>query len=171
MTEAPVAISAGKDQAYHALEHELGVLMRRARALSNEFMREIHPDLDAAAYGLLAGLRECAPARPSDLAEYFKVGKATMSRQLKVLEELGLIERRPDPGDRRAHLFDLTSEGRRRMDAVSASRQDTFHRLLAAWPVEDVRVLATMLARFNRLTETAVKPIRSRADAACDPIG
>ncbi|MCO5968557.1 MarR family winged helix-turn-helix transcriptional regulator [Actinoallomurus soli] len=171
MTEAPVSTApapagTGKDQAYNALEHELGVLLRRARALSAGMMREVHPDLDPAAYGLLVGLRECAPARPSDLADYFKVGKATMSRQLKVLEGLGLIERRPDPDDRRAHLFDLTPEGRCRMDAVSAARQESFHQLLGAWPEEDVRVLATMLARFNRLVETATKPLRSRTDTS-----
>lgn len=167
MTEAPVSTGVGKDQAYHALEHEIGVLVRRARSLSAGMMREVHPDLDPGAYGLLMGLRECAPVRPSDLAEYFGVGKATMSRQLKVLEQLGLIERRPDPDDRRAHLFDLTAEGRCRMDTVSAARQERFHRLLAAWPEEDVRVLATMLARFNVLTETAAKPSRSRTGAAC----
>jgi DNA-binding MarR family transcriptional regulator len=166
VSTAPLSTGAGKDAAYNALEHELGVLLRRARALSGGMMREVHPDLDPAAYGLLVGLRECAPARPSDLADYFRVGKATMSRQLKVLEELGLIERQPDPGDRRAHLFDLTAEGRCRMDAVSAARQETFHELLAAWPEEDVRVLATMLARFNRLTETAMKPLRSRPDTS-----
>ncbi|GAB3958797.1 MarR family transcriptional regulator [Actinoallomurus acanthiterrae] len=151
MTEAPVSTDTGKPEAYHALEHEIGVLLRRARALSTQMMREVHPGLDSAAYGLLVGLRECAPARPSDLAEYFGIGKATMTRQLKVLEELGLIERRPDPDDRRAHRFDLTVEGRSRMDAISEARQDKFHRLLGAWPEEDVRVLATMLARFNRL--------------------
>jgi DNA-binding MarR family transcriptional regulator len=90
-----------------------------------------------------------------------------MSRQLKVLEGLGLIERRPDPDDRRAHRFDLTTEGRCRMDAVSAARQQRFHQLLAAWPEEDVRVLATMLSRFNGLTENAAKAARSRAAAAC----
>lgn len=169
MTEASVSVGTGKDEAYHALEHELAVMMRRARALSAGMTRDVHPDLEPAAYGLLARLRECGPARPSDLAEYFGVGKATISRQVKVLEELGLIERRPDQDDRRAHRFDLTTEGRCRMDTVSAARQQRFHELMAAWPEEDVRTLATLLARFNSLTEVEVKLLRSRQGATpCD---
>jgi hypothetical protein len=53
------------------------------------------------------------------------------------------------------------------MDAVSAARRERFHRLLAAWPEEDVRVLASMLARFNGLTEPVAKQSRSRTGVAC----
>jgi DNA-binding MarR family transcriptional regulator len=124
-------------------------------------MREVHRELDPAAYGLLIGLYDCAPARPSELAGYFGVGKATISRQLKVLEDLGLIERRPDPDDGRAHLLALTSEGQRRLDTVRVARRERFHALLGTWPEEDVRVLATMLSRFNGLVQGEGIPARS----------
>jgi DNA-binding MarR family transcriptional regulator len=81
---------------------------------------------------------------------------------VKVLEELGLIERRPDPDDRRAHLLALTSEGQRRLDTVRVARRERFHALLGTWPEEDVRVLATMLARFNGLVQNSGRPTRSR---------
>ncbi|WP_329248007.1 MarR family transcriptional regulator [Actinoallomurus sp. NBC_01490] len=141
-------------EAYQAVEHELGVLFRRARALSTEVAREVHPELEPAAYGLLIGMHDCARSRPSDLADYFGVGKATISRQVKVLEQLGLIERRPDPDDGRAHLLVLTDEGRRRVETARVARQNRFHAMLATWPAEDVRVLGRMLARFNDLTES-----------------
>jgi DNA-binding MarR family transcriptional regulator len=124
-------------------------------------MREVHRELEPAAYGLLIGLYDC-PTRPSELAEYFGVGKPTISRQVKVLEELGLIERRPDPDDRRAHLLALTGEGQRRLDTVRVARRERFHALLGTWPEEDVRVLATMLARFNGLVQNSGKPTRAR---------
>ena len=141
-------------EAYQALEHELGVLFRRARALSAEVAREVHPELEPAAYGLLIGMHDCARSRPSDLADYFGVGKATISRQVKVLEQLGLIERRPDPDDGRAHLLVLTDEGRRRVETARTARQKRFHAMLATWPTEDVRMLGRMLARFNDLVES-----------------
>ncbi|GLY81083.1 MarR family winged helix-turn-helix transcriptional regulator [Actinoallomurus iriomotensis] len=141
-------------EAYQAVEHELGVLFRRARALSTEVAREVHPELEPAAYGLLIGMHDCARSRPSDLADYFGVGKATISRQVKGLEELGLIERRPDPDDGRAHLLVLTEEGRRRVETARTARQERFHAMLGTWPAEDVRVLGRMLARFNDLTES-----------------
>ena len=114
----------------------------------------MHPELEPGAYGILGRIVEVAPARSSDLAAYFGVGKATVSRQLKVLEELGLIGREPDPLDGRAHLLNLTEEGRQRFDRARVARQDRFYALLATWPEEDVRSLAQMLARFNALTET-----------------
>jgi len=53
-----------------ALERELSVLLRRARAWSGELARTVHPDLEAAAYGLLThvaaaglGRRRCRSAR------------------------------------------------------------------------------------------------------------
>jgi DNA-binding MarR family transcriptional regulator len=154
MANAPATV-AEEPEAYNAVEHELGVLLRRARAISAEMGREVHPDLEPGAYGLLIGLHDCARARPSDLAEYFGLGKATVSRQLKVLEALGLIEREPDPDDGRAHRLSLTDEGKQRLEGARAARRERFHALLGTWPEEDVRLLATMLARFNGLSESA----------------
>ncbi|MCW2912887.1 MAG: transcriptional regulator, MarR family [Actinomycetia bacterium] len=160
MMEAPATAAGGEHEAYQAVEHQLGVLLRRARALSAEMAREVHPELESAAYGLLIGMRDCARSRPSDLADYFGVGKATISRQVKVLEQLGLIERRPDPDDGRAHLLVLTDEGRLRLDAARTARQKRFHAMLDTWPAEDVRGLARTLARFNELGERMGKTNR-----------
>lgn len=139
----------GSREAYAALERELGVFMRRARAAADRMSRAVHPELDFAAYGLLVYLREQGPARPSDLAGYVGVGKATISRQLKVLEDLRLIERRPDPADGRAHLLALTGEGSQRLNAVGSARSAHFRERLSSWPEEDVHTLATLLARLN----------------------
>jgi DNA-binding MarR family transcriptional regulator len=160
MMETPATAADGEHEAHQAVEHELGVLLRRARALSAEMAREVHPELESAAYGLLVGMRDCTRSRPSDLADYFGVGKATISRQVKVLEQLGLIERRPDPDDGRAHLLVLTDEGRRRLDTARTARQKRFHAMLDTWPAEDVRGLARMLGRFNDLAERMGKTNR-----------
>jgi DNA-binding MarR family transcriptional regulator len=137
--------------AHEALERELGVFWRRARSASDRLARAVHPDLDPAAYGLLIHLRDHGLVRPSDLAGYVGVGKGTISRQLKALESLGLIERRDDPADRRAHLLALTADGRRRLDAVRSARRQHLRARLTNWPEDDVRTLATLLARLNDL--------------------
>jgi DNA-binding MarR family transcriptional regulator len=153
MMEAPATAADGEHDAHQAVEYEIGVLLRRARALSAEVAREVHPELESAAYGLLIRMHDRTRSRPSDLADYFGVGKATISRQVKVLEQLGLIERRADPDDGRAHLLFLTDEGRRRLDAARTARQKRFHAMLDTWPAEDVQGLARMLAQFNELVE------------------
>ncbi|WP_214415335.1 MarR family winged helix-turn-helix transcriptional regulator [Sphaerisporangium fuscum] len=154
MTETQSAVPVDEYEAYCALERQLGVLFRRSRSMSAEMGRQVHPELEPGAYGILVRIDEAAPARPSDLAAYFGVGKATISRQLKVLEELGLIGRQPDPLDGRAHLLALTEEGRTRLEGARLARQQRFYALLSTWPQEDVRLLATMLARFNALAES-----------------
>ncbi|KAA9376463.1 winged helix-turn-helix transcriptional regulator [Microbispora cellulosiformans] len=146
--EAPQA-----HEAYCAVERQLAILLRRSQAFSAGMGRKVHPELDPGAYGLLVRIDQSSPMRSSDLAAYLRVGRATISRQLKVLEELGLISRSPDPEDGRAHLLALTEEGHRRLHDARAARQGQLRTLLAAWPEEDVRQLAGMLERFNTLTE------------------
>ncbi|GII89026.1 transcriptional regulator [Sphaerisporangium siamense] len=151
--EALGGIPREEYETYCALERQLGILFRRSRALSAEMGRAVHPELEPGAYGILVRIDEAAPARPSDLAGFFGVGKGTISRQLKVLEELGLIGREPDPLDGRAHLLDLTQEGRERLHRARTARQRRFYALLGTWPQEDVRLLGRMLERFNALGE------------------
>lgn len=151
---APRPPTAGEREAYCDVERQLAILLRRAQAFSAGMGREVHPELDSGAYGLLVRIEQSSPMRSSDLAAYLRVGRATISRQLKVLDELGLISRSPDPEDGRAHLLALTPEGRRRLHNARAAREGQLRTLLAAWPEEDVRLLAVMLERFNVLTES-----------------
>ncbi|MEU8822758.1 MarR family transcriptional regulator [Streptomyces sp. NPDC048636] len=139
----------GVDHAFLALERELAVFLRRARAVSGELAREVHPDLESAAYGLLMRLEDAGPQRATDLAAYIGVGKATMSRQLRALEGLGLVTRAPDPADGRAFLVELTDEGRTRFSAVRVARRARYARRLAAWERSEVAELARLLHRLN----------------------
>ncbi|GAA3858204.1 MarR family transcriptional regulator [Streptomyces lacrimifluminis] len=139
----------GVEREFLALERELTVFLRRARANSGEMAREVHPDLESSAYGLLVRLDECGRQRATELAGYIGVGKATMSRQLRALEELGLIAREPDPADGRAWLVHLTDEGRVRFRTVREARRERYVRKLAAWDRMEVAELARLLHRLN----------------------
>ncbi|WP_320777079.1 MarR family winged helix-turn-helix transcriptional regulator [Streptomyces sp. CRN 30] len=137
------------DLAYLDLERELTVLLRRARAKSGEMARAVHPDLESSAYGLLARLETGGGLRATELAAYFGVGKATMSRQLRALEELGLVAREPDPADGRAWLVRLTEEGRERFRRVRDARRERYVRRLTGWDRTEVAELARLLHQFN----------------------
>ncbi|MFI1963872.1 MarR family winged helix-turn-helix transcriptional regulator [Streptomyces pathocidini] len=142
---------SGVDHEFLALERELAVFLRRARASSGEMAREVHPDLEPAAYGLLLRLEDAGEQRATELAGYFGVGKATMSRQLRALESLGLIARRPDPADGRASLVTLTPEGRTRFTAVRGARRAQYVRKLEGWDRREIAELARLLHRLNAL--------------------
>ncbi|MFG2135988.1 MarR family winged helix-turn-helix transcriptional regulator [Streptomyces sp. NPDC048650] len=139
----------GVDHVFLSLERELAVFLRRARASSGELAREVHPDLEPAAYGLLVRLADAGAQRATELAAYFGVGKATMSRQLHALEKLGLVAREPDPADGRAVLVRITDEGRERFTRVRTARRARYARRLASWERPEVAELARLLNRLN----------------------
>lgn len=153
-SEADPRSGSGLDHEFLALERELSVFLRRARASSGEMAREVHPDLEPAAYGLLVRLEEAGQQRATDLAGYFGVGKATMSRQLRALEGLGLVAREPDPADGRASLVRLTDEGRSRFRRVRGARRDRYMSKLAGWDRGEVAELARLLHQLNQRAES-----------------
>ena len=103
------------DETMRALEHEMGVLVRRIRRLIAERARMVHPDLSPVAYSMLMALNDSGPRRASDLVDIFSIDKGAVSRQVEALLDLGLIERSPDPEDRRAAILAITEEGSRRL--------------------------------------------------------
>ncbi|MEV6613430.1 MarR family transcriptional regulator [Streptomyces sp. NPDC051051] len=148
--DAQDASPGGVDREFLSLERELTVLLRRARANQGEMAREVHPDLEPAAYGLLVRLEELGRQRATELAAYIGVGKATMSRQLRALEQLGLVAREPDPADGRAWLVALTEEGRTRVGRVREARRARYVSQLAHWDRGAVAELARLLHELNQ---------------------
>ncbi|WP_443080573.1 MarR family winged helix-turn-helix transcriptional regulator [Streptomyces sp. PTD5-9] len=152
-SERGATSGSGVDHAFLALERELAVFLRRARANSGEMAREVHPELEPAAYGLLVRLESAGRQRATDLAAYFGVGKATVSRQLRALEGLGLVAREPDPDDGRASLVHLTDEGLDRYRSVRDARRERYVRKLADWDRDEVAELARLLHHLNARAE------------------
>lgn len=113
-----------REEDVQLLERELGVLLRRARGTWGQLARAVHPDLEPAAYGILA-------------------------RMVPQLEGLELIARTPDPDDARAQRVSLTAEGAERVGHARRARDAHFRERLAAWPAADVRALADLLHRLN----------------------
>jgi DNA-binding MarR family transcriptional regulator len=142
-----------KHEAFVRLEREIALLLRRARAISARLAGELHPDLDGAAYGLLALLQDTGPLRASDLVSRLGLDKSTVSRQVSTLVELGLVERAADPVDGRAQVLTPSAEGSARLAAIREVRRARWEADLASWPAEDVATLAELLARLNGIGE------------------
>jgi DNA-binding MarR family transcriptional regulator len=136
-------------EGYSQVERELAVLLRRGHANSGDLSRQVHPDLQASAYALLARLHDLGSARAADLSDYFGIDKGALSRQLRLLEDLELITREIDTADRRSHLLTLTAGGRRRLTQARRARQRLIRQELSRWPTCDVEVFGDLLARFN----------------------
>ena len=141
------------EETMRALEHEMGVLVRRIRRLIAERARMVHPDLSPVAYSMLMALNESGSRRASDLVGLFSVDKGAVSRQVQSLLELGLIERAPDPEDRRAAILSITEEGSRRLASIAAARRSEVIDRLAEWSDEDLQAFVSAMARYNSALE------------------
>ena len=138
------------EEAVQRLERELGLLLRRARALSARTAAQLHPDLEPAALGLLALLQDEGPLRASDLVVRLGLDKSTVSRQVTNLVDLGLVDRAPDPDDGRAQVLTPSATGTERLAAIRAARRAHLRAELADWPVDDIASLGELLGRYNR---------------------
>ena len=155
---APDAVDAhpvDPREAFVRLEREVILLLRRGRAISGRLARELHPDLDGAAYGLLALLQDTGPLRASDLVIRLGLDKSTVSRQISSLVELGLVDRAADPVDGRAQVLTPSAEGAARLAAIRTVRRARWEADLADWPAEDVARLGELLARLNSIGDAS----------------
>lgn len=144
-----VRLSAGRDEALHRLENELGVLLRRIRSGLAERSAEVHPELGATAYFVLVTLVDQGPRRAADIACAFALDKGSVSRLVHHLVEMGLVEKSPDPQDGRAWILAATDDAVRRLEAARATRHREFGERLADWDDRALAGLAEGLSRFN----------------------
>lgn len=85
------------------------------------------------------------PMRLSELSEHLRIAPRSTTEVVDALESRGLVERRPDPGDRRATLAGLTSHGASVLEAIRAARgteaERVFGRLSQAERAQLARIL------------------------------
>jgi DNA-binding MarR family transcriptional regulator len=99
---------------------------------------------------LLARAGETHQLSPSRLAEQVVRTTGAMTKILDRLERRGLLERVPDPTDRRALLVHLTEEGLEQSDKASAAYIVVRTRVLEGLAAGE---LATLTAGVSRLAE------------------
>lgn len=103
---------------------------------------------------VLGRLDRHGPLSVSDLAQAERVRPQSMAQTVGDLEADGLVERRPDPHDRRRALVELTDDGR---IALSADRRRREGWLAGAieheLSVEDQALLARTVGLLRRLAD------------------
>jgi MarR family transcriptional regulator, transcriptional regulator for hemolysin len=94
-------------------------LMATARLVREAFDARLKPlDLNLTQASLLAYVAEFGAITQTRLAEKMGTGRASMGTVVDGLEKRGLIERHPDPDDRRVWLIDITDNGRELAERV-----------------------------------------------------
>ena len=122
----------------------LGQLVRRLRA---EY------SFPVAQASVLSRLDREGPQTASGLAAGERVRPQSMAQTLAELETAGLIERRPDPADRRSSQIELTEEGHSRVLEGRGRREDWLAAAIAAeLSPEEQRTLLAAVPLLQRLT-------------------
>ena len=90
--------------------------------------------------------------RPSELAARLQISKQALNYLLGQLEQLGYLERRPDPSDQRGKRIAVTDRGRAAIQAI----RDAVREVETAWAdqLDPARFaqLKTLLVDLNELT-------------------
>ena len=126
---------------------ELGdLLMRVARTQRRRWRDALAPwDLSPHQARALGVVVEREGVRLSDLAESLHIAPRSVTEVADGLQARGLVERTPDPGDRRAVILRPTAEGRRLRAEVGRARAEANEELLSRLPADDRATLARLL--------------------------
>lgn len=99
-------------------------------------------------YLVLATIGQGESSTQLALAQHLGVDRTMMTYLLDDLEGAGLVERRPDPADRRARRVVLTEAGRTRLDELRCNLHLAEARLLEPLPEQQRATLRTLLQRL-----------------------
>lgn len=138
------------------LDHEPLAVIGRINLLSHVLLPELDRTYSAyqvssGGFDVLASLRRNgSPFRltPTALFHQLLLSSGAMTNRLDRLEQSGLIERLPDPEDRRSLLVGLTPAGLALIDEAIAVHLANEERLLAPLDAEERAVLASLLRRL-----------------------
>jgi len=123
-------------------------------------------------YLVLAALRRTGPPyrmNPTRLFNSVILSSGAMTNRLDGLEEMGLVERLPDPADRRGRLVGLTDKGRELVDNAVVDHLENEQRLLGGLDPDEREQLAKLLRKLllsepcRSLDPATDEPARPRA--------
>lgn len=119
-------------------------------------------DLTPSQSRALAVLAHHDQMRPGELARALRIAPRSATEVVDGLADRGLVERIPDPGDRRATRLRLTDDGARTADGIRSARGEELEELFGHLSPADRSELTRILGELRSYVE------RDLPDAAPD---
>jgi MarR family transcriptional regulator for hemolysin len=145
--------SSEPEAGFEPLAGQINVAARATRGLLDAVLAQAGTTFSS--WTVLAALSARGPAIQRDLAASLKMIGPSIVERIDQLESAGLVARSPVPGDRRASLVDLTSEGKAliaRLQGVMRSTEDALTSGIDPYEVQVARrVLAQVAERARTL--------------------
>jgi DNA-binding MarR family transcriptional regulator len=138
-------VAASEQEAPGVVDSVLLALMAIGRLMRQ---RVDGDHLDPGTFWLLKTISAHGGLRVTELAGCTNLDTSTVSRHVAQLDRAGLVERSPDPDDRRAQRIQLTGTGSTQLQSAFARRRELLTRALGGWPDDDISRLDDLLGRF-----------------------
>ncbi|MFC7787357.1 MarR family winged helix-turn-helix transcriptional regulator [Microbacterium sp. MAHUQ-60] len=138
------------DDAIARVERELGRLFARIRVSWREAAATVHPDLQPLGYQVLVAVLGGEATTAGAIMERLQTDKSAVSRQVRQLTELGLVDSIPDAEDRRARRLVATDLAKERVGIARAAYHGRIGERLRAWSPADLDHFADLLNALGR---------------------
>jgi DNA-binding MarR family transcriptional regulator len=120
---------------------------KRIRRVYDHLLSELGLTLPQAS--LLAYIEEGSPMTQVRLSERLGSGRAAVGSRIDALERRGVVERRPDPSDRRVWLVHITDAGRAVVIRINEIDQQLREQLRQGISRQERQQLAVLLLRLQ----------------------
>jgi DNA-binding MarR family transcriptional regulator len=120
---------------------------RQLREVSQETLAPF--DITPAHLRALRALNRHGTMRLSELSDHLHIAPRSTTEVVDALESRGLVRRRPDPGDRRATLVEVTEHGADVLTAIRAARGTEAGRVFGRLSPPDRAELARILGQLR----------------------
>ena len=134
------------------MERTFHMLLYRAFHAQRNYLRPCfgRVGLGAGQPKLLVYLNSHGPCRQKELADYFEIDPAAVSRMIDALERGGFVVRRRDETSRRGDLAELTEKGRQAVQAWTEFFAQEEEQMLQGFMPEERQQFADFLVRAYR---------------------
>ena len=134
---------------------EYGVHLTLFRNAMNEWAGLNATDMECLRLLFLKGI-----ATPSELARQTGLTSGATTAMLDRLEKAGLIERRPNPDDRRGTLITPTKSGSEKVASWFESARKAQDELISSYSEKELEIISDVFERFTKLWEQEREKIR-----------
>ena len=132
-------------------------LMATARLVREAFDARLVPlDLNLTQASLIGYVAEFGATTQTQLADHLGIGRAAIGSIIDRLERGGLVERQPDPTDRRVWRVEITAAGREMSARISEVDEVLRAELRHGIGREERQALSWVLTRLQQNLHTAI---------------